>query len=198
MQALDRGHADRRWRSHRQVQWAGGHVRKGERDTLILYVEWRQRRAARDGQDNPVLDEASRPKLEWFQRDRPLVTFHYVCHVGQTESLKLRSLQTAAPEWEGTARRGADQGQRRPGRARGRRPRLLQAEGRPRGEHLGGSLPRSCASCSAKRPSRSACRRRRTSQVPRMGSRRLTLQQRVFGGFGGKPADGDPARSSSR
>ena len=101
MQALDRGHADRRWRSHRQVQWAGGHVRKGERDTLILYVEWRQRRAARDGQDNPVLDEASRPKLEWFQRDRPLVTFHYVCHVGQTESLKLRSLQTAAPEWEG-------------------------------------------------------------------------------------------------
>ena len=74
---------------------------KDEKGTLILYVEWRQRRAARDGQDNPVLDEASRPKLEWSQRDRPLVTLHHVCHVGQTESLKLRSLQTAPPEWEG-------------------------------------------------------------------------------------------------
>ena len=41
---------------------------KDEKGPLILYVEWRQRRAARDGQDNPVLDEASRPKLEWSQR----------------------------------------------------------------------------------------------------------------------------------
>ena len=73
---------------------------KDEKGPLILYVEWRQRRAARDGQDNPVLDEASRPKLEWSQRDRPLVTLH-VCHVGPTEGLKLRSLQTAPPEWEG-------------------------------------------------------------------------------------------------
>ena len=52
-----------------------------------------------------MLDEASCPKLEWFQRDRLLVTLHHVCHVGQTESLKLRSLQTAAPEWEGHDRR---------------------------------------------------------------------------------------------
>ena len=52
-----------------------------------------------------MLDEASRPKLEWFQRDRPLVTLHHVCNVGQTEGLKLRSLQIAAPG-VGGARRG--------------------------------------------------------------------------------------------
>ncbi len=105
MQALDRGYADPRWGGYRQIQEAGGHVRKGEKGTPILYVEWRQRRTARDEQDKPVLDEAGRPKLEWVQRDRPLVKLHHVFNVEQTDGLKLRSLQTAAgPEWEGHER----------------------------------------------------------------------------------------------
>ena len=46
-----------------------------------------------------MLDEAGRPKLEWVQRDRPLVKLHHVFNVEQTEGLKLRSLQTpAGPE----------------------------------------------------------------------------------------------------
>ena len=51
-----------------------------------------------------ISNQASLPKLEWFQRDRPLVTLHHVCNVGQTEGLKLRSLQTAAPGVGGARR----------------------------------------------------------------------------------------------
>ena len=89
---------------YRQIQEAGGHVRKGEKGTPILYVDFRQRRTARDEQGKTVLDEAGRPKLEWVQRDRPLVKLHHVFNVEQTEGLKLRPLETAAPEWQGHER----------------------------------------------------------------------------------------------
>ena len=69
-----------------------------------MYVDFRQRRTARDEQGNPVRDEEGRPKLEWVQRDRPLVKLHHVFNVEQTEGLKLRSLETAGPEWEGHER----------------------------------------------------------------------------------------------
>ena len=104
MQQLDRGYADPRWGGYRQIQEAGGHVRKGEKGTPILYVEWRQQRTARDEHGNPVLDENGRKKLEWVERDRPLVKVNHVFNVEQTEGLKLRSLDAAAPEWEGHER----------------------------------------------------------------------------------------------
>ena len=69
-----------------------------------IYVEWRQQRTARDDLGKPVLDDAGRPKLEWAERDRPLVKLHHVFNVEQTEGLQLRSLQTAGPEWEGHQR----------------------------------------------------------------------------------------------
>ena len=37
MQALDRGYADPRWGGYRQIQEAGGHVRKGEKGTPIQH-----------------------------------------------------------------------------------------------------------------------------------------------------------------
>ncbi|MYH30719.1 MAG: DUF1738 domain-containing protein [Acidobacteria bacterium] len=105
LNGLERGYADPRWGGYRQIQEAGGHVRKGEKGTPIMYVDFRQRRTARDEQGNPIRDEEGRPKLEWVQRDRPLVKLHHVFNVEQTEGLKLRPLQTApGPEWEGHER----------------------------------------------------------------------------------------------
>ncbi|MYN64940.1 MAG: DUF1738 domain-containing protein [Acidobacteria bacterium] len=104
MHALERGYADPRWGGYRQIQAAGGHVRKGEKGTPIMYVDFRQRQTVRDEQGNPVRDEEGRPKLEWVQRDRPLVKLHYVFNVEQTEGLRLRSFQTAPAEWEGHER----------------------------------------------------------------------------------------------
>ena len=79
-------------------------MRKGEKGTPIMYADFRQRRTARDEQSKPIRDEEGRAKLEWVQRDRPLVKLHYVFNVEQTEGLKLRSLETAAPKWEGHER----------------------------------------------------------------------------------------------
>ncbi len=104
MNALRRGYADPRWGGYRQIQEAGGHVRKGEKGTPIMYVEWRQQRTARDDKGNPVLDNEGRKKLEWVQRDRPIVKLHHVFNVEQTDGLKLRSLAKAVPEWEGHER----------------------------------------------------------------------------------------------
>ncbi len=104
MHGLERGYADPRWGGYRQIQEAGGHVRKGEKGTPILYVDFRQRRTVRDDQGKPVLDDEGRPRLEWVQRDRPLVKVQHVFNVEQAEGLNLRSLQTAAPGWEGHER----------------------------------------------------------------------------------------------
>ena len=78
---------------------------EGRERTPIMYVDFRQRRTARDEQGQPIRDEEGRPKLEWVQRDRPLVKLHHVFNVEQTEGLQLRTLQTApGPEWEGHER----------------------------------------------------------------------------------------------
>ncbi len=69
-----------------------------------MYVDFRQPRTARDEQGQPIPDEEGRPKLEWVQRDRPIVKLHYVFNIEQTDGLKLRSLATATPEWEGHER----------------------------------------------------------------------------------------------
>ena len=105
MNALDRGYADPRWGGYRQIQEAGGHVRKGEKGTPILYVDFNRRTTARDEQGKPVLDEAGRPVIESVKRDRPLVKLQYVFNVEQTEGLSLRPLQAdAGPAWEGHER----------------------------------------------------------------------------------------------
>ena len=51
-----------------------------------------------------MLDDEGHKKLEWVQRDRPIVKLHYVFNVEQPEGLKLRSLAKGAPEWEGHER----------------------------------------------------------------------------------------------
>ena len=104
MTALDRGYADPRWSGWRQIRESGGYVLKGEKGTPILYVDWRQSRTAGDEHGDPVLDGEGRPKLEWVQRDRPLVKLRHVFNVEQTEGLELPSLQVAASEWEGLER----------------------------------------------------------------------------------------------
>ena len=68
---------------------------QGREGAPIMYVEWRQKRTARDDNGNPVLEDEGRKKLEWVQRDRPIVKLHHVFNVEQTEGLKLRSLAEA-------------------------------------------------------------------------------------------------------
>ena len=54
MNAMERGYADPCWGGFRQIQEAGGHVRKGEKGTPIMCVDFRQRRTARDVPLDPL------------------------------------------------------------------------------------------------------------------------------------------------
>ena len=102
--ALERGYADPRWGGFKQIDDAGGHVRKGEKGTPIMYVEFSRRRTVKDGEGRPVLDADGRRQIETEKRDRPLVKMQHVWNVEQADGLKLKSLARPAPAWEGHER----------------------------------------------------------------------------------------------
>ena len=101
---IEKGYADPRWGGFKQIADAGGHVRKGEKGTPILYVEFQRRVTVRDEQGRPVRDKDGQPQLRTEQRERPLVKMQYVWNVEQTEGLNLKSLGRPGPAWEGHER----------------------------------------------------------------------------------------------
>ena len=99
-----------------------------------MYVDFRQRRTARDEQGSP--SGTRRDGRSWSGSSATGRLSNSTTSSRRADrGLKLRPLQNApGPEWEGhEPGRGADQGQRRAGRPRGRRPRLLQPQGRSGG-----------------------------------------------------------------
>ena len=104
MSAVEKGYADPRWGGYRQITEAGGHVRKGEKGTPIMYVEYTTRTVEKDQQGHPRLEDGHKQYRE-EQRDRPMVRIHTVFNVEQTEGLKLPPIGTReAPEWEANKR----------------------------------------------------------------------------------------------
>ena len=104
--ALERGYSDPRWGGIKQIDEAGGHVRKGEKGTPIMYVEFDRRLTVRDGQGQPVLDKDGQPqpRTETEKRGRPVVKVQYVWNVEQTDGLELKPLAGRGPVWEGHER----------------------------------------------------------------------------------------------
>ena len=99
--AVDKGYTDPRWGGYRQIAEAGGHVRKGEKGTPIMYVEYKSRTLEKDDQGRPKRDADGHPEYRVEQRDRPMVRIHTVFNVEQTEGLKLPALgKRETPEWE--------------------------------------------------------------------------------------------------
>ena len=102
--ALERGYSDPRWGGFKQIAEAGGHVRKGEKGTPIMYVEFDRRRTVRDDGGQPVLDKDGQPRIETEKRGRPLVKVQYVWNVQQADGLKLKPLDGPGPLWKGHER----------------------------------------------------------------------------------------------
>ena len=67
------GYGDHRWGTFKQVKEVGGQVCRGERGSQILYWDWEKRRAARDRNGKPVLDEKGQPVYETRRREVPFV-----------------------------------------------------------------------------------------------------------------------------
>ena len=112
--AVEKGYTDPRWGGYRQIAEAGGHVRKGEKGTPIMYVEYHSRTLETDEQGQPKRDADGHPAYRVEPRDRPMVRIHTVFNVEQTEGLNLPPLgKRDAPEWEAHTRveavmRGSD------------------------------------------------------------------------------------------
>ena len=100
VEGTGKGYADPRWGGYRQIAAAGGHVRKGEKGTPIMYVEYTSKTLDKDAAGQPRLNEDGHPHYLTEQRDRPLVRIHTVFNVEQTEGLNLKPLaKDPAPEW---------------------------------------------------------------------------------------------------
>ena len=56
-QGYPSGHSDNRWGTYKQIEALGGHVRKGERGTKVLYYTDRARIAAKDEGGKPLKDK---------------------------------------------------------------------------------------------------------------------------------------------
>ena len=98
---IRQGHSDNRWGTYKQIEALGGHVRKGERGTKVLYYTDRARIAAKDEGGKPLKDKDGKAVYEEYKRNHPVVRQYTVFNADQTERLKLpeRSAE-APPEWK--------------------------------------------------------------------------------------------------
>ena len=91
MEATGRGYSSNQWLTFRQAQQIGGHVRKCERSSTIVYFELK-----------PVEDETQDdPK----QRVRPMLKIFHVFNIDQVDGLPdaLRTVPALDPAWDSCA-----------------------------------------------------------------------------------------------
>ena len=99
--AAAKGYTDPRWGGYRQISEAGGHVKKGEKGTPIMYVDFNKRTLQRDDKGQPKLNQDGHPQYSVEKRDRPMVKMHMVFNVQQSQGLKLPPMEKkVVPEWE--------------------------------------------------------------------------------------------------
>ena len=96
--ALERGYQDPRWATFKQINDLGGHVRKGEKGTQVVFAD-RHRVPVKDDAGKPVKDDQGRQQYE--ETGRTFTRRYTVFNVEQTKDLKLPPLgQTREPEWQ--------------------------------------------------------------------------------------------------
>lgn len=98
--AIERGYSDHRWGTYNSIKAAGGHVRKGEKGTHVIYMSREKREAVKDDQGKPVKGPDGKQTYRWVPRSRPIPVHHVVFNVEQTERLNLPELPDAKPSWK--------------------------------------------------------------------------------------------------
>ena len=98
--ALRRGFADPRWATYRQIAAAGGHVRRGQKGTQILFFSSNKVEPAKDDQGNPKLTDSGEPVYTRRERPRPVIRTYTVFNAEQTGGLPSRPPATPPPEWQ--------------------------------------------------------------------------------------------------
>lgn len=98
--ALEKGYADNRWATYRQITAAGGHVRRGEKGTQILFWSTKKVAPAKDDQGNPKLTDSGEPIYTRLDRPRPYAKVYTVFNTEQTRGLPERPPATPPAEWD--------------------------------------------------------------------------------------------------
>ena len=95
-----RGYSENRWGTYKQIQAAGGQVRKGERGTRILSFQDHRQIAVTDKAGKPVTDGEGKRVYRYEKLDHPMVRQYTVFNADQADGLKLPERPSQQPEWK--------------------------------------------------------------------------------------------------
>ena len=95
-----KGYSDNRWGTYKQIEAAGGHVRKGERGTRILSFQDHKQIAVTDKAGKPVTDGEGKRVYRYEKLDHPMVRQYTVFNADQADGLKLPERPSQQPEWK--------------------------------------------------------------------------------------------------
>lgn len=99
--ADQRGYADQRWGTFKQVQNMDGRVRRGEKGVAILYWRFEIQRKLVDDAGRPVTDSEGRPKVQVEPLRSPQVFRYTVFNAEQCDGLPAPA--PTKPTWDGIA-----------------------------------------------------------------------------------------------
>lgn len=100
MTAQAKGYSDNRWYTFNNAKDYGGHVRKGEKGTVITFFSRTKTENRKDEQGNTIYDKDGNPEKVTFLLERPIITTAVVFNAEQIEGLPPRELTTPLSEWE--------------------------------------------------------------------------------------------------
>ena len=104
---ISEGRGDNRWGTYRQIEAAGGQVRRGEKGTQVLFYMNRTEQPAKDEEGKIRKDKDGKTIYEEAENVRPVMRQYTVFNVEQTNGLKLPPREAeATPDW--AAHREAD------------------------------------------------------------------------------------------
>ena len=95
-----RGYQDERWGTYRQIQEAGGQVRRGQKGAGIIYWQWERKQVERDANGAPRLDGEGRPVYRTTKLERPRTYAYTVFNAEQASGLPPRPRRAAGHQWE--------------------------------------------------------------------------------------------------
>ncbi len=96
-------YSDNRWGTYKQIQAAGGQVRKGEKGTRILSFQDHRQIAVTDKAGKPVHDAEGNKVYRYERMNHPMVRQYTVFNADQADGLKLPERPSQQPEWKAHA-----------------------------------------------------------------------------------------------
>ena len=97
--AEERGFADHRWATYRQIKALGSHIRKGEHGEQVVFFARAKRLVERDQAGKPKLDAQGNRRYRTEPMTRPVWRTFTVFNAEQTAGLALDKASSNRPAW---------------------------------------------------------------------------------------------------